>query len=249
MRAEDLISESWRDWLHSKLADINDLHAKSAKQAAQAFEDDLQHNFSVLYKIAMRYQDESGQQITPKTLNQLQLRAIDSFMRGPMGFDKRDIDWVISNLPDIGRISLPRDGLGSDSRLADIFTVQGKPLTADQARSLLSKFARAATTRLYEKNRLRARQADRPPARRSDDDGSDKKVTIYVKTDKDNERPAKYRSYTSSQAAAEKPKPAASTWKPGDPIPKRDGTLIQPTDSNYDAMARQYAIMLAQGII
>lgn len=56
----------------------------------------------------------------------------------------------------------------------------------------------------------------------------------------------------SAAAAARTAPPSggpASGWRPGDAIVKRDGTVISPSDPNYAALARQYSMLIAAGII
>lgn len=221
MRYENLANESIKDWLGSKWSELTDPTVKSAKATARDTNESIAHNLGVLIRTALRYPDETGEPITLDTLEQVPLRAIHTFMHGPMGLDEDDIDWVIKNLPGVGQLKLPPDKLNSDLRLRDIFKAKGQPLTSDIAKALLKRFAQAATYRLYEKNRL-------------------KRVS---------KKPAQTAPATTTKAATGAPGVPVPVWQPGQPIPRKDGSFVMPDDANYPALARQYAGLMAQGIL
>lgn len=160
MRYEEVIAEDIKGWLGQKWSELTDPAMKAARQFSGDTKEDIADNFALLIQVASRYQDDRGNLIKPRTLQQTPIRAVYSYLRGNMGLDNHDIAWIIKKLGGAPGMALDPVKLNDDKPLYKIFRSDTVPFDAAMAKKFLKAVAQLATIRLYEKNRLKSASKD-----------------------------------------------------------------------------------------
>jgi len=231
MRYDQLINEPVVE--AGILDKIKDLWTQNPAQAAM--QDAIRQNQRMMYDAASRYTDPSGKLIGTKAFNHTPLRALYTFMRGPMELDNKDIDWVLrtaSRYPATAgltsKMKLNAARLYGDSSLSQAWDGKSGALSSAEAKSIIDDIIQAASIRRQEKHRMRTVDDIPPQTRTSTAAEPDIKGGVSAKMV---ERITK--------------------WKPGDTIKLADGTIKNKNDPMYNYYADIYKKLqsgLSQGM-